>query len=59
VHPQLRRIEVGTPSGTVSYPAPPARDDGAPRRYGAVPALGEHTAKIRAEFLPHAPRPRA
>ena len=56
VHPQLRRIEVGTPSGVVSYPAPPARDDGAPRRYGAVPALGEHTAKIRAEFLPHAPR---
>src|SRR5262249_19649086 len=27
VHPQLRRIEVGTPSGTVSYPAPPARSD--------------------------------
>jgi len=56
-HPQLRRIEIATPSGVVSYPAPPARDDGAPRRYGAVPALGEHTAKIRAEFLPHAPRP--
>jgi itaconate CoA-transferase len=56
VHPQLRRIEIATPSGVVSYPAPPARDDGAPRRYGAVPALGEHTAKIRAEFLPHAPR---
>jgi itaconate CoA-transferase len=65
VHPQLRRIDIATPSGVVSYPAPPARDDGtprddgAPRRYGAVPALGEHTAKIRAEFLPHAPRPRA
>src|ERR1700751_590285 len=59
VHPQLRRIDVATPSGTVSYPAPPARDDGAPRRYGAVPALGEHTAKIWAEFLPAAPRPRA
>src|SRR6516164_7613326 len=56
VHPQLRRIEVGTPSGVVSYPAPPARDDGTPPRYGAVPSLGEHTAKIRAEFLPHAPR---
>jgi itaconate CoA-transferase len=59
VHPQLRRIDVATPSGTVSYPAPPARDDGAPRRYGAVPALGEHSAKIWAEFLPAAPRPRA
>jgi itaconate CoA-transferase len=58
VHPQLRRIEIATPSGVVSYPAPPARDDGAPRRYGAVPALGEHSAKIWAEFLPHAPRPR-
>jgi itaconate CoA-transferase len=57
-HPQLRRIEIATPSGVVSYPAPPARDDGAPRRYGAVPALGEHTAKIWAEFLLPAPRPR-
>jgi formyl-CoA transferase len=56
VHPQLRRIDVATPSGTVSYPAPPARMDGAPRRYGAVPALGEHTAKIWAEFLPGAAR---
>src|SRR5262249_15428240 len=27
VHPQLRRIEVATPSGIVSYPAPPARSD--------------------------------
>ena len=57
VHPQLRRIEIATPSGTVSYPAPPALTDGAPRRYGAVPALGEHTAKIRAEFMPQAKRP--
>jgi formyl-CoA transferase len=50
-HPQLRRIAVETPSGTVSYPAPPARRDGAPRSYGAVPALGEHSAAIRAEFM--------
>jgi formyl-CoA transferase len=50
-HPQLRRIEVATPSGAVSYPAPPARRDGAPRSYGAVPALGEHSAAIRAEFM--------
>jgi itaconate CoA-transferase len=46
VHPQLSRIEVGTPSGAVSYPAPPARTDGAVRRYGAVPSLGEHTQKF-------------
>ena len=51
-HPQLRRIEVATPSGAVSYPAPPARRDGAPPSYGAVPALGEHSAAIRAEFMP-------
>ena len=49
-HPHLRRIEVATPSGTVSYPAPAAQRDSEPRRYGAVPALGEHTEKIRAEF---------
>jgi itaconate CoA-transferase len=57
VHPQLSRIEVGTPSGAVSYPAPPARSDAAVRRYGAVPALGEHTAQIWAEFLPGAKHP--
>jgi itaconate CoA-transferase len=51
-HPQLNRIEIATPSGAVSYPAPPARSDAMPRRYGAVPALGEHSAKIRAEFMP-------
>ncbi len=52
VHPHLRRIEVDTPSGQVSYPAPAARVAGKPRRYGAVPALGEHTERIRAEFMP-------
>jgi itaconate CoA-transferase len=49
-HPHLRRIRVGTPSGPVSYPAPPRRVD-ANRRYGPVPAVGEHTDKVRAEFL--------
>jgi itaconate CoA-transferase len=57
VHPQLSRIEVATPSGVVTYPAPPARSDGAERRYGAVPSLGEHTAKIWAEFMPGAKAP--
>ena len=51
-HPHLRRIEVATPSGPVSYPAPAARGAGEQRRYGPVPALGEHTAGIRAEFMP-------
>jgi itaconate CoA-transferase len=48
VHPHLHRITIGTPSGPVSYPAPPHRRAG----YGAVPALGEHTEKIREEFAP-------
>jgi itaconate CoA-transferase len=56
VHPHLRRITVGTPSGAVSYPAPAARRDGAPRRYGPVPALGQHSTAIRAEFLGDRPR---
>jgi formyl-CoA transferase len=49
-HPHLRRVTVGTPSGPVSYPAP-ARHDADTRRYGPVPALGEHTDKVRAEFM--------
>jgi len=49
-HPHLRRITVGTPSGPVSHPAPAAQQAGAARRYGPVPALGEHTEKVRAEF---------
>jgi len=51
LHPHLRRISVGSPSGPVSMPAPAARWAEAPRRYGAVPALGEHTDLIRREFL--------
>jgi formyl-CoA transferase len=48
-HPQLRRIEVDTPSGPAAMPAPaPVTEDA--RRYGRVPTLGEHTDRIRAEF---------
>ncbi|MFI4959903.1 MAG: CaiB/BaiF CoA transferase family protein [Hyphomicrobiales bacterium] len=49
-HPHLRRVAVGTPTGPASMPAPAAIHDGVPRGYGAVPALGEHSAMIRAEF---------
>jgi formyl-CoA transferase len=49
-HPHLRRITVGTPSGPVSYPAPAERRASMSRRYGPVPALGEHTEKARSEF---------
>jgi formyl-CoA transferase len=51
-HPHLRRITVGTPSGPVAYPAPAAIHTGENRRYGPVPALGAHTATVRAEFSP-------
>jgi formyl-CoA transferase len=48
-HPHLRRIEVGSPVGRLSYPAPP-RHRAEP--YGRVPALGEHTDQVRREFAP-------
>ena len=51
-HPHLRRISVETPHGPVSYPAPARLREGETRRYGPVPALGQHTEKIRAEFSP-------
>jgi itaconate CoA-transferase len=47
-HPHLRRITLGSPTGPVSYPAPPRRRD---EPYGPVPALGEHSDRIRAEFM--------
>jgi itaconate CoA-transferase len=46
-HPHLRRIEVKTPNGVVSYPAPAAIFVGEPRHYGAVPAIGEHPASTQ------------
>lgn len=49
-HPALRRSEVGTPSGPVRVPAPPAVVAGAPAEPGPVPALGEHSEAIRREF---------
>ena len=49
-HPALRRVEVGVPGGVASVVAPPAIHDGALPRLGAVPALDQHGAAIRAEF---------
>jgi itaconate CoA-transferase len=46
-HPHLQRITVATPSGPASYPAPPRQRSAG---YGAVPALGEHSEKVRKEF---------
>jgi itaconate CoA-transferase len=42
VHPHLRRIEVDTPNGKVSYAAPAAIFIGEARHYGAVPGIGQH-----------------
>ncbi|PWC28307.1 CaiB/BaiF CoA transferase family protein [Teichococcus aestuarii] len=50
-HPALRRVNVATPGGMASIVAPPAIHDGvASPAFGPVPAIGEHTAAIRAEF---------
>jgi itaconate CoA-transferase len=53
VHPHLRRIEVDTPNGKVTYAAPAAIFVGQPRHYGAVPGIGQHSE------LPKTPRVRA
>jgi itaconate CoA-transferase len=50
-HPHLRRVTFDSPSGPVSLPAAAPLFAGDQRRYGPVPALGEHTQKVRAEFL--------
>jgi itaconate CoA-transferase len=48
-HPHLRRVDVSTPAGIVSVPAPPAsRPLAAAQR--EVPALGAHTQRLRQEF---------
>jgi itaconate CoA-transferase len=49
-HPALRRATVMTPNGTVSIAAPPVIGSDGPRELGPVPAIGEHSAEIRAEF---------
>ncbi len=55
-HPHLRRIEVGTSAGPVSFPGPGAVFNSMPRQFGPVPALGEHTTAILAELVPrHGP----
>ena len=51
-HPALRRLEVATPNGPVSVPAPPVLADGVATALGPVPAIGEHSTALRAEFAP-------
>jgi crotonobetainyl-CoA:carnitine CoA-transferase CaiB-like acyl-CoA transferase len=49
-HPALRRLPVATPGGSVEVAAPAARFSDGERDFGPVPALGQHTEQIRAEF---------
>ena len=55
-HPQLqardRWREVGTPGGPVRALLPPVTGPGREAAMGAVPALGQHTDSVLAEFLP-------
>lgn len=54
-HPQLeardRWREAGTPAGPVRTLLPPVTVPGRPAAMGAVPALGQHTEAVLAEFL--------
>ncbi|WP_138934811.1 CaiB/BaiF CoA transferase family protein [Roseovarius arcticus] len=49
-HPQNRFVEVGSPTGPVRMLAPGAVVDGGVPELGDVPALGQHTDAVRAEF---------
>ncbi len=48
VHPHLRRIEIDTPNGPVSYPAPAVIVVDQPRQYGAIPGIGEQPSMAKA-----------
>jgi crotonobetainyl-CoA:carnitine CoA-transferase CaiB-like acyl-CoA transferase len=50
VHPQNRTMEVDTPAGRKRLLTPGALHDGAIPQFGPVPALGQHTAAVKAEF---------
>jgi crotonobetainyl-CoA:carnitine CoA-transferase CaiB-like acyl-CoA transferase len=49
-HPQNHFVEVGSPTGPVRMLAPGAQANGELPQPGDVPALGEHTDGVRAEF---------
>jgi crotonobetainyl-CoA:carnitine CoA-transferase CaiB-like acyl-CoA transferase len=60
-HPQLeardRWREAGTPAGPVRALLPPVTVPGREAVMGAVPALGQHTEAVLAEFLPERTSP--
>ena len=50
-HPALRRTTVATPGGPARLVSPPVLSTEAEPTLGPVPAIGEHSAAIRAEFV--------
>jgi crotonobetainyl-CoA:carnitine CoA-transferase CaiB-like acyl-CoA transferase len=50
-HPHLRRVNIGTPEGSVDIVAPPVIRAGETFTAGAAPSIGEHSDAIRREFL--------
>jgi crotonobetainyl-CoA:carnitine CoA-transferase CaiB-like acyl-CoA transferase len=56
-HPQLRRVAIALQGGrAIDLPAPPAKTSGETFKPRPVPALGEHSEKLRAEFAPETTR---
>ena len=53
-HPHLRLVEVGYAKGTTTIPSPAPIWEGGFRTTRPVPKLGEHTERLRQEFLPGA-----
>jgi itaconate CoA-transferase len=49
-HPALRRVTIETPGGAANLAAPAVISSECARVLGRVPALGEHSELIRAEF---------
>jgi itaconate CoA-transferase len=51
-HPHFRRVMVDSPNGPIALPASPARLMGEEEvTFGPLPSLGEHTDRVRKEFL--------
>ena len=55
-HPQLRQQSVVTPNGPVDLVSSPMRFSGRETDFGPVPACGEHSNALRAEFAPGSKR---
>jgi itaconate CoA-transferase len=50
-HPQLRRISASSPSGPIDMPASPLRWHGHDQQSASIPAINQHGAALRLEFV--------